>query len=46
MAHVLMSEPLSRDAVEPDGEPIYLINATQIMTAIVPDQLKKKPEQT
>lgn len=42
----VLADVLRLDLWKPDGEPIYLINATQIMTAIVPDNLKKRPEQT
>lgn len=30
------------DAYKPDGEPLYLINSTNVASADVPDQLKKK----
>ena len=32
------------DAWKQDGEPLYLVNASNVVTADVPDQLKKKPE--
>ena len=41
----VVSEVLRLDVWKEDGEPVYVIQATQIMSAIVPDSLKKKPEQ-
>jgi hypothetical protein len=32
------------DAYKPDGEPIYLVNASNVLAADVPEQLKRKPE--
>jgi hypothetical protein len=32
------------DAYKPDGEPIYLINASNVAIATVPDSLKRPPE--
>jgi hypothetical protein len=32
------------DAFKPDGEPVYLINSSNVATAEVPENLKKKPE--
>ena len=32
------------DAYKPDGEPVYLINASNVAIATVPDSLKRKPE--
>lgn len=32
------------DAWKPDGEPVYLVNASNVVTADVPENLKKKPE--
>jgi hypothetical protein len=40
----VVSEILRLDSHKPDGEPIYLINATNIVSAVVPENLKKKPE--
>lgn len=34
------------DAYKPDGEPVYMINATNIAVAAVPDSLKRKPGET
>ena len=42
----VVSEVLRLDMYKPDGEPIYLINSTNIVSAVVPDNLKKKPENT
>ena len=42
----VVSEVLRLDAYKPDGEPIYLINSTNIVSAVVPDNLKNKPENT
>jgi hypothetical protein len=30
------------DAYTPDGDPVYMVQATNALTADVPDQLKKK----
>jgi len=40
----VLGEVLRLDLWKPDGEPLYVINVTQIVTAIVPDNLKRKPE--
>jgi hypothetical protein len=40
----VVSEILRLDLNKPDGEPIYLINATNVVSAIVPENLKRKPE--
>jgi len=32
------------DAYKPDGEPVYLVQASNVVTADVPENLKKKPE--
>ncbi len=32
------------DAFKPDGEPVYLINSSNVATAEVPENLRKKPE--
>ena len=31
------------DAYKPDGEPLYMVNASNVMVADVPDGLKRKP---
>ena len=41
----VLADVVRLDVWKPDGEPIYIISATQIVTVIVPDNLKKKPEQ-
>lgn len=40
----VLSEVLRLEAWKEDGQPIYLINATQIVSAIIPENLKRKPE--
>jgi len=32
------------EAYNPDGTPVYMVNATNVVSTIVPEQLKKKPE--
>lgn len=38
----VVSEVLRLDVHKPSGEPLYLVNTTNIVTALVPDRLKKK----
>ena len=42
----VVSEVIRLDMYKPDGEPVYMINSTNIVSAVVPDILKKKPEDT
>jgi hypothetical protein len=42
----VVSEILRLDLHKPDGEPIYLINATNVVSAVVAENLKRKPEQS
>ena len=38
----VVAEVFRLDAYKEDGEPIYLVNSTQIISAIVPENLRKK----
>jgi hypothetical protein len=40
----VISQVVRLDIFKPDGEPIYLVNSTQIVSTIVPDNLKQKAE--
>jgi len=40
----VVADVLRLDLYKPDGEPVYLINSANIVSAIVPDNLKRKPE--
>ena len=40
----VVSQIARLDAYKADGEPIYLVNASNVVAADVPEQLKKKPE--
>lgn len=41
----VMSQVIRLDAYKPDGEPVYMINATNVVATEVPDNLKQqKPE--
>ena len=33
------------EAHKPDGEPIYLVNSSNVLSVDVPEQYKQKPEQ-
>ena len=34
------------DAYKADGEPVYLVNSTNIVSAVVPENLKRKPPES
>ena len=38
----VVSQVFRLDLFKEDGEPIYLVNSTQVVTAIVPENLKRK----
>lgn len=38
----VVNEIYRLDMYKPNGEPIYLVNSTNIVTSVVPDRLKKK----
>lgn len=38
----VVSQVIRLEAYKPDGEPLYLINSTQVVSAIVPDNLRKR----
>ena len=38
----VMSDVVRLDVFQPDGSPIYMINAANVVSAIVPDALKRK----
>lgn len=40
----VVSQIVRLDAWKPDGEPVYLVNASNVVTADVPENLKKKLE--
>ena len=40
----VVSNIVRLDLYKPDGEPVYLVNASNVVAADVPDNLKKKPE--
>ena len=39
----VVAEVLRLDIHKPDGEPIYVINSQNMVSAIIPENLKKKP---
>jgi hypothetical protein len=39
----VVSQIIRLDAYGPNGDPMYMVNAQQIMAADVPDSLKRKP---
>ncbi len=41
----VVSKIVRLDAWKPDGEPFYMINATNVAVADVPDTLKRKTDQ-
>ncbi len=38
----VVSDVLRLEMFQPDGSPVYYINSTNVVTAIVPDSLKRK----
>ena len=38
----VVSDVLRLEMFQPDGSPVYFINSTNVVTAIVPDSLKRK----
>lgn len=40
----VVSNVVRLEVYKPDGEPVYLINSSNVVSADVPDSLKKKPE--
>jgi hypothetical protein len=38
----VLNEVYRLDAYKPDGEPLYMVNSTNVVTAIVPERLKRK----
>jgi len=38
----VMSDVVGLDLFQPDGSPIYMINTTNVVSAIVPDTLKRR----
>ncbi|MBI2819563.1 MAG: hypothetical protein HYX73_06255 [Acidobacteria bacterium] len=40
----VVNEIYRLDVYKSDGEPVYLVNSVNIVTAIVPERLKKKEE--
>jgi len=38
----VMSDVVRLDLFQPDGSPIYMINTTNVVSAIVPDTLKRR----
>lgn len=38
----VVSEIIRLDMYKPDGDPVYLLNSANVVTAVVPDRLKKK----
>ena len=38
----VVSDIVRLDVYKPDGEPIYVVNSTHIVSAVVPENLKKK----
>ena len=41
----VMAQVIRLDAYKPDGEPIYMVNASNVVVTEVPEQLKKKNEE-
>ena len=40
----VVTEVLRLEAHKPDGDPLYLVNSTNIVSAVVPESLKKKAD--
>ena len=40
----VVTQVVRLDAYKPDGDPVYLINSSNVVVADVPDQLKQKKE--
>jgi hypothetical protein len=40
----VVSSIIRLDSWKPDGEPVYIVNSSNIAAADVPDNLKKKPD--
>ena len=40
----VVNEIIRLDLYKPDGEPIYVVNSAYIVSAVVPENLKKKSE--
>lgn len=40
----VVSSAIRLDAYKPDGEPIYIMQSSNVATADVPENLKRKPE--
>ena len=38
----VVSDVLRLEIHQPDGSPVYFVNSTNVLTALVPDSLKKK----
>jgi hypothetical protein len=38
----VVTQVVRLDAWKPDGEPVYLVNSAQVVSADVPDSLKRK----
>jgi len=41
----IVNEIYRLDEYKPDGEPIYLVNSTHIITPVVPEHLKRRESQ-
>lgn len=40
----VVSQVIRLEAYKADGEPVYMVNATNVIAAVVPERLKKKTE--
>ena len=40
----VVTEVMRLEAHKPDGDPLYLVNSTNIVSAVVPDSLKQKAD--
>lgn len=38
----VVSDVVRLELFQPDGSPVYLVNSTNVVSALVPDSLKKK----
>jgi len=38
----VVNEIYRLEAYKPDGEPIYIVNSTNVLTAVVPERLKRR----